>query len=129
MYDRQRFPLWPVWGNDLGHSSFLAVTLSSGQVEWSASPSSHSFEVHNCEQFRRMVFYRRLVQDRHFLRKWSRQSFPRADSSSPSCTVISARGMAKLSEWSRFSNQGQAFPRVDSFSLGCTVISVGRMAQ
>jgi hypothetical protein len=54
---RQRFPFWPVWGNGLGHSFFLAVTLSSGQVEWSASPGSHSFEVHSCEQFRRMVCF------------------------------------------------------------------------
>jgi hypothetical protein len=42
-------------GSGLGQSFFLAVTLSSGQVEWSASPGSHSFEVHSCEQFRRIV--------------------------------------------------------------------------
>jgi hypothetical protein len=36
MYHRQRFPLWPVWGNGLGKSFFLEVTLNSGQVEWSA---------------------------------------------------------------------------------------------
>jgi hypothetical protein len=69
------------------------------------------------------------VQDNHFHRKWSRQSFPREDSFSPSCTMISARGMAQLGEWSRFNNQGHAFPREDSFSLGCTMISVGGMAQ
>jgi hypothetical protein len=57
MYHRQRFPLWPVWGNGLGQSLFLAVTLSSGQEDWSASSDSHSFEVHNCEQFRRMVCF------------------------------------------------------------------------
>jgi hypothetical protein len=44
-----------VWGNGLGQSFFLEVTLSSGQVEWSTSSGSHSFEVHSCEQFRRMV--------------------------------------------------------------------------
>jgi hypothetical protein len=42
-------------GSGLGQSFFLAVTLSSGQVEWSASSGSHSFEVHSCEQFRRIV--------------------------------------------------------------------------
>ena len=42
-------------GSDLGQTFFLTVTLSSGQVEWSASSGSHSFEVHSCEQFRRMV--------------------------------------------------------------------------
>jgi hypothetical protein len=42
-------------GSGLGQSFFLEVTLSSGQVEWSASPGSHSFEVHSCEQFRRIV--------------------------------------------------------------------------
>jgi hypothetical protein len=57
------------------------------------------------------------------------QSFPRADSFSPSCIVISVRRMAQLGEWSRFSNQGQAFPRADSFSLGCTVISAEGMVQ
>jgi hypothetical protein len=129
MYHRQRFPLWLVWGNGLGQSFFLAVTSSSGQAEWSASPGSHSFEVHSCEQFRRMVRYRRLVQDSHFHRKWFEQSFLRADSFSPGCTVISAGRMAQLGEWSRFNNQGQSFPRVDSFSPGCTMISAGRMAQ
>jgi hypothetical protein len=69
------------------------------------------------------------VQDSHFHRKWSGQSFPRADSFSPGCTVISVGGMAQLGEWSRFNNQGQAFPRADSFSPGCTMISAGGMAQ
>jgi hypothetical protein len=31
MYHIHRFPLWPVWGNGLGKSFFLVVTLSSGQ--------------------------------------------------------------------------------------------------
>jgi hypothetical protein len=69
------------------------------------------------------------VQDSHFLRKWSGQSFPRADSFSTGCTMISAGGMAQLGEWSRFSNQGQAFHKVDSLSPGCTMISAGGMAQ
>jgi hypothetical protein len=55
MYHRQQFPLWPVWGNGLGQSLLLTVTLSSGQKDWSASPDNHSFEAHSCEQFRRMV--------------------------------------------------------------------------
>jgi hypothetical protein len=55
MYHRQLFPLWPVWGNGLGQSFFLEVTLSSGQVEWYASSGNHSFKVHSCEQFQRMV--------------------------------------------------------------------------
>jgi hypothetical protein len=118
-----------VWGNGLGQSFFLEVTLSSGQVEWSASPGNHSFEVHSCEQFRRMVRFggwcKTIISigngtDSHSLGKThSLRGF----------IVISARGMAKLGEWSRFNNQGQAFPRADSFSLGCTMISVGGMAQ
>jgi hypothetical protein len=71
----------------------------------------------------------RLVQENHFLRKWSRQSFPRADSFSPSCTLFSVRGMDQLGEWSRFSNQGQGFPREDSFSPGFTLFSVEGMTQ
>jgi hypothetical protein len=69
------------------------------------------------------------VQESHFLRKWSRQSFPRADSFSPGFTLFSAGGMAYIGDWSRFSNQGQAFPREDSFSPGCTLFSVGGMDQ
>jgi hypothetical protein len=38
-------------GNGLGQSLFLRVT----QEDWPASPDSHSFEAHSCEQFRRMV--------------------------------------------------------------------------
>jgi hypothetical protein len=71
----------------------------------------------------------RLVQDSHFLRKWSKQSFLRADSFSPSCTLFSVGGMAQGGEWSRFSNQGQAVLRSDSFSPGCTFFSAGGMAQ
>jgi hypothetical protein len=69
------------------------------------------------------------VQDSHFLRKWSKQSFSGADSFSPSCILFSARGMAQIGEWSWFINQGQAFPRADSFSLGCTLFSAGGMAR
>jgi hypothetical protein len=69
------------------------------------------------------------VQDSHFLRKWSGQSFPREDSFSLGCTLFSAEGMAQIGEWSRFINRGQAFPRVDSFSLGCTLFSARGMAQ
>jgi hypothetical protein len=69
------------------------------------------------------------VQDSHFLRKWSEQSFPRVDSFSPGCTLFSAGGMAQIGEWSRFNNQGQAFPRADSFSPGCTLFSAGGMTQ
>jgi hypothetical protein len=69
------------------------------------------------------------VQDNHFLRKWSGQSFPRVDSFSLGCTIISAGRIDQLGEWSRFNNQGEAFPRADSFSPGCTMISVRGMAQ
>jgi hypothetical protein len=71
----------------------------------------------------------RLVQDNHFLRKWSRQSFPGEDSFSLGCTFFSDGGMAQIGEWSKFSNQGQEFPREDSFSLGFTFFSVGGMEQ
>jgi hypothetical protein len=57
MYHRHHFHLWPVWENGLGQSFFLEVTLSSGQVEWSTLPGNHSFEVHSCEKFRRMVHF------------------------------------------------------------------------
>jgi hypothetical protein len=69
------------------------------------------------------------VQDSHFLRKWSGQSFPREKSFSLGCTLFSVRGMAQLGEWSRFNNQGHAFPREDSFSIGCTLFSARGMAQ
>jgi hypothetical protein len=63
------------------------------------------------------------------IRKWSGKSFPRENTFSPGCTVISTRRMVKLGEWSRFNNQGQTFSRENSFSPGCTVISAGGMAQ
>jgi hypothetical protein len=122
MYHRQQFPIVVNMGNGLGKSLFLRVT----QQDWSASPDSHSFEAHSCEQFRRMVRFG-LVQDSHFLRKWSRQSFLMADSFSPGSTLFSAGGITQGGEWSRFSNQGQAFPRADSFSPGCTLFSARRM--
>jgi hypothetical protein len=67
MYHRQQIPLIPVWGNGLGQSFFLVVTLSSGQVEWSASSGNHYFKVHSCEKFRIMV---------HVLEVGVGQSFP-----------------------------------------------------
>jgi hypothetical protein len=56
------------------------------------------------------------------------QSFLRADSFSPGCTMFSAGGMAQLGEWFRFNNQGQTFPREDSFYPSFTMFSVGGMA-
>jgi hypothetical protein len=117
-----------VWGNGLGQSFFLATTLSSGQVEWSTLPGSHSFEVHSCEQFRRMVRFGGWCRTIISIRKWSGQSFPREDSFHLGCTMISARGMIELGEWSMFNNQGQTFLRANSFSPGCTMTSVGGMA-
>jgi hypothetical protein len=73
--------------------------------------------------------FSRLVQENNFLRKWSGQSFPRADSFSPGFTLFSVGGMAQIGECSRFSNQGQTFPRADSFSLDCTLFSVGGMTR
>jgi hypothetical protein len=69
------------------------------------------------------------VQESHFLRKWSRQSFPRADSFSLGCTLFNVEGISQIGEWSRFNNKGHAFPRVDSFSPGFTLFSAGEMAQ
>jgi hypothetical protein len=57
------------------------------------------------------------------------QSFPRANSFYPGCTLFSAGGMAQIGEWSRFSNQGQTFSKADSFSPGCTLFSAGGMAH
>jgi hypothetical protein len=42
--------------------------------------------------------------------EWSRfnnqgQTFPRADSFSPSCTLFSVGGMAQIGEWSRLKNR------------------------
>ena len=70
----------------------------------------------------------RLVQDSHFLNKWSGQSFPREDSFSLDFTLFSDGGMAQIGEWSRFNNQRQAFPRVNSFSPACTLFSAGGIA-
>jgi hypothetical protein len=65
-----------MWGNVLEQLLFLVVTLSSGQVEWSALSDNHSFKVHSCEKFRRMVrfggWYRIVIskgngQDNHSL--------------------------------------------------------------
>jgi hypothetical protein len=52
MYHRQGLP---IMGSGLGQSFFLVVTLSSGQVEWPTSSGSHSFKVHSCEQFQRII--------------------------------------------------------------------------
>ena len=64
----------------------------------------------------------RLVQDKHFHRKWSGQSFPREDSFYSGFTMISAEGMSQLGEWSSFNNHEQAFPRADSFSPGAILL-------
>jgi hypothetical protein len=69
------------------------------------------------------------VQDSHFLRKWSRHSFLRADSFSLGCTFFSVGGMAQGGEWSRFNNLGHAFPRTYSFSPGFTLFSARGMYQ
>jgi hypothetical protein len=69
------------------------------------------------------------VQDSHFHRNWSEQSFPRVDSLSLGCTIFSAGGMTQLCEWSRSKNHGQAFPWADLFSLGCSMISARGMDQ
>jgi hypothetical protein len=112
-----------VWGNGLGQSFFLAVTLSSGQVEWSASAGSHSFEVHSCEQFRRMAGFG----------GWCRTVIsigngPNSHSLGQTHSLQVALSLVS-EEWSKFSNQGRAFPRADSFSPGCTMISVEGMVQ
>jgi hypothetical protein len=57
MYHRQLLSILVNMGTGLGKSFFLAISLSSGQVEWSTSPGIHSFEVHSCEQFQRMVHF------------------------------------------------------------------------
>jgi hypothetical protein len=116
-------------GNGLGQSLFLRVT----QEDWPTSSDSHSFEAHSCEQFRRMVCFggwcRTVTSlgngpDSHSLaqihslqvalclvpEEWSRfsnqgQTFLRADSFSPGCTLFSAGGMAQSGEWSRLRNR------------------------
>jgi hypothetical protein len=111
-----------VWGNGLGQSFFLRITLSSGQEEWSASSGSHSFKVHSCEQFQRMVRFG----------GWCRTVISLGngpDSHSLGQTHSLQVALCLVSEeWSRFNTRGQAFPRADSFSPGCTLFSAGGMA-
>jgi hypothetical protein len=111
MYHRQRLP---ITGSGLGHSFFLAVTLSSGQVEWPASLGSHSFEVHSCEQFRRIV---RLEVD-------AGQTFLEGRLILSRLHLFGVGGMAQggngLDSYSS---------RADSFSPGYTLFGVGGMAQ
>jgi hypothetical protein len=118
MYHRQRLPIVVNMGSGLGQSLFLRVT----QEDWPASPDN------DFPLWLNGPFWR-LVQDSHFLWKWSGQSFLRADSFSPGCTLFSVGRMAQGGEWSRFSNQGEKFLREDSFSPGYTLFSVGGMAQ
>jgi hypothetical protein len=78
-------------GSGLGQSFFLAVTLSSGQVEWSTSSGSHSFEVHSCEKFQRIMPILEVDAGQTFLEGrliLSRLHF------------FSVRGMAQGGEWS-----------------------------
>jgi hypothetical protein len=86
--------------------SGLIFLIDMHFLEWSTSPGSHSFEVHSCEQFRRMVRFGGWCRIFISIRKWSGLSFPREESFSLGCTMISSRGMAQLGEWSRFNNQG-----------------------
>jgi hypothetical protein len=94
MYHKQKFPLWPVWGNGLGQSFFLEVTLSSGQVEWSACRTVILLKFTIVSSFEEWYVLEVDVQDSHFLRKWFEQSFAREDSFSLGCTMFSVRGMA-----------------------------------
>ena len=57
------------------------------------------------------------MQDSHFLRKWSGQSFPRDDSFSPGCTFFSVGGMAQLGEWSRLRNNDSYSSMIEKNSL------------
>jgi hypothetical protein len=53
-----------------------------------------------------MISVRGMAQ----LVEWNQgHTFPREDSFSLACTMISAAGMARLGEWSRLRNQGQLF--------------------
>jgi hypothetical protein len=98
MYHRQRLP---IMGSGLGQSFFLAVTLCSGQVEWSASPGSHSFEVHSCEQFRRII---RLEVD-------AGQTFLEGR------LILSRLHFLVSEEWPRVGNGPDSYSsRADSFS-------------
>jgi hypothetical protein len=112
-----------VWGNGLGQSFFLAdtrVVIKSNGPPLQAVILSKFIVVSSFEEWSVIGGWCRTVIS---IRKWFGQSFPRADSFYPGCTVISVERMAQFGEWSRFSNHGQAFPRADSFSPGCTVIS------
>jgi hypothetical protein len=136
-------------GSGLGQSFFLAVTLSSGQVEWSASPGSHSFEVHSCEQFRRIVRLEvdagqtflegRLILSRLHLfsvggmaqgGEWFRTVTPRGQTHS-----LQATPCLVSEEWPRVgSSPGSTIrdsysSRADSFAPGYTLFGVGGMAQ
>jgi hypothetical protein len=88
MYHRQQLS---IMGSGLGQSFFLVVTLSSGQVEWSVSSGSHSFKVHSCEQFRRIV---RLEVD-------AEQTFLEGRLILSRIHLFSVKGMAQGGEWSR----------------------------
>jgi hypothetical protein len=111
MYHRQRLPIVVNMGSGLGQCLFLRVT----QEDWPASPDND--------------FPLWLTWGMVRLEVGAGQSFLRADSFSPGCTLFSVGGMAQGGEWSRFNNQGQAFLRADSFSPGCTLFSAGGMAQ
>jgi hypothetical protein len=90
--------------------------------------------VNNTGRPRRTFIFSKLTVVSSF-KEWSvfkvsvGQSFPSVDSFSPGFTFFSAGGMAHISEWSRFNNQGHAFPREISFSPGFTLFSAGGMAR
>ena len=101
-------------GSGLGQSFFLAVTLSSGQVEWSASPAVILSKFTVVSSFEESSVWR-LMQDRHS---------SRANSLFPGYTCLVSE------EWPRVGNGLDNYSsRVDSFSLGYTLFSVGGMAQ
>jgi hypothetical protein len=85
-------------GSGLGQSFFLAVTLSSGQVEWSTSWAVILLKFTVVSSF----------EEWSILEVDAGQTFLRADSFSPGYTLFSVRGMAQGGEWS------------DSYSLGQT---------
>jgi hypothetical protein len=102
-------------GSGLGQSFFLAVTLSSGQVEWSASPGSHSFEVHSCEQFRRIVRFGGCC----------RTNIPQGQTHSLQVTLCLVS-----EECPRVGNGPDSYSsRADPFFSGYTLFGVGGMAQ
>jgi hypothetical protein len=55
---------------------------------------SHYFKVHSCEKFRIMVHFEGWCRTIISIRKWSGQSFPRADSFYLGCTMVNVGGMA-----------------------------------